>query len=210
MNGLLVGYARVSTEQQDLTAQRDGLHALGVGDDRIYVDHGLTGTNRDRPGLRLALAACRAGDTFVVTKLDRLARSLPDARDILDELTKRNVKLSLGGSIHDPTDPVGRLLFTVLAMVAEFEADLIRMRTSEGMQVAKAKGRLRGKQPKLKPNQAKHLLELHDLGTCTQAELAELFGVGRSTIYRILDRIRPAPPEPERPFAHLANQKADN
>jgi DNA invertase Pin-like site-specific DNA recombinase len=106
------GNARVSTEQQDLTAQRDGLHALGVGDDRIYVDHGLTGTNRDRPGLRLALAACRAGDNFVVTKLDRLARSLPDARDILDELTRRNVKLSLGGSIHDPTDPVGRLCST--------------------------------------------------------------------------------------------------
>jgi len=124
-----VGYARVSTEQQDLTAQRDGLHALGVGDDRIYVDHGLTGTNRDRPGLRMALAVCRSGDTFVVTKLDRLARSLPDARDILDELTKRNVKLSLGGSIHDPTDPVGRLLFNVLATVAEFEPDLMRMRT---------------------------------------------------------------------------------
>jgi DNA invertase Pin-like site-specific DNA recombinase len=160
MNELLVGYARVSTEQQDLTSQRNGLHALGVGDDRIYVDHGLTGTNRDRPGLRLAPAACRARDTLVVTKLDRLARSLPDARDILDELTKREVKLSLGGSIHDPTDPVGRLLFNVLAMVAEFESDLIRLRTREGMKVATAKGRLRGKQPKLKPNQAKHLLEL--------------------------------------------------
>jgi len=122
MNELLVGYARVSTEQQDLTSQRNGLHALGVGDDRIYVDHGLTGTNRDRPGLRLALAACRAGDTLVVTKLDRLARSLRDARDILDELTRRNVRLSLGGSIHDPTDPVGRHLFNVLSMVAEFES----------------------------------------------------------------------------------------
>jgi DNA invertase Pin-like site-specific DNA recombinase len=132
MNELLVGYARVSTEQQNLTAQRTGLRALGVGDDRIYVDHGLTGTNRDRPALRLALAACRAGDTLVVTKLDRLARSLPDARNILDELTKQNVKLSLGGSIHDPTDPVGRLLFNVLAMFAEFETDLIRMRTREG------------------------------------------------------------------------------
>ena len=77
MNELLVGYTRVSTEQQDLTAQRDGLHALGVGDDRVYVDHGLTGTNRER----LAWAACRSGDTLVVTKLDRLARSLPDARD---------------------------------------------------------------------------------------------------------------------------------
>jgi DNA invertase Pin-like site-specific DNA recombinase len=204
MNELLVGYARVSTEQQDLTAQRIGLNALGVGDDRIYVDHGLTGTNRDRPGLRLALAACRAGDTLVVTKLDRLARSLPDARDILDDLTKRNVKLSLGGSIHDPTDPIGRLLFNVLAMVAEFESDLIRLRTREGMTVAKAKGRLRGKQPKLKPNQAKHLLELHDSGTYTQAELAELFGVGRSTIYRTIERMRPKSIEPERPFAHRA------
>jgi DNA invertase Pin-like site-specific DNA recombinase len=196
MNELLVGYARVSTEQQDVTAQRNGLHALGVGDDRIYVDHGLTGTNRDRPGLRLALAACRAGDTLVVTKLDRLARSLPDARDILDELTRRNVKLSLGGSIHDPTDPVGRLLFNVLAMVAEFESDLIRLRTREGMKVAKAKGRLRGKQPKLKPNQAKHMLELHDCGNYTQAELAELFGVGRSTIYRTIDRMRTKPVNP--------------
>ena len=89
-------------------------------------------------------------------------------------------------------------------MVAEFEADLIRMRTREGMKVAKAKGRLRGKQPKLKPNQATHLLELHDLGTHTQAELAELFSVGRSTIYR---RVRPAPPEAEQPFTHLANQQ---
>jgi DNA invertase Pin-like site-specific DNA recombinase len=90
-------------------------------------------------------------------------------------------------------------------MVAEFEADLIRLRTREGMKIAKAKGRLRGKQPKLKPNQAKHLLELHDLGTYTQAELAELFGVGPLMVYRTIERMRPMPPEPERPFAHLAN-----
>src|SRR5919206_1571088 len=157
MDALLIGYARVSTDEQDLTAQREALAALGVSIERMYVDHGLTGTNRDRPGLALALAARRAGDTLVVTKLDRLARSLPDARDILEELTQRNVRLSLGGSVHDPTDPVGRLLFNVLAMVAEFEADLIRARTREGMQVARAKGHLRGKQPKLTVNQAKHL-----------------------------------------------------
>ena len=150
---------RVSTQEQDLTAQRDGL-ARSASRPRIYVDHGLTGTNRDRPGLREALAACRAGDTLVVTKLDRLARSLPDARAIAEDLTKRKVRLSLGGSIYDPTDPVGRLLFNVLAMVAEFEADLIRTRTREGMQVANAKGRLRGKQPKLNPRQEAHLVEL--------------------------------------------------
>lgn len=126
--------------------------------ERTHVDHGLTETNRERPGLREALAACRSGDTLVVTKLDRLARSLPDARQILADLTTRDVKLSLGGSVHDPTDPVGRLLFNALAMVAEFASDLIRLRTREGMKVAKAKGRLQGKQPKLNPHQEAHLL----------------------------------------------------
>lgn len=75
MAGLKIGYARVSTTGQDLTAQREGLIALGVHTDQVYVDHGLTGTNRTRPGLREALAAVRSGDTLVVTKLDRLARS---------------------------------------------------------------------------------------------------------------------------------------
>jgi DNA invertase Pin-like site-specific DNA recombinase len=188
MPGLNIGYARVSTDQQDLTAQRDGLQALGVVAERIYVDHGLTGTNRERPGLHQALAACRAGDTLVVTKLDRLARSLPDARAIADELTQREVKLNLGGSVHDPTDPVGRLLFNVLAMVAEFESDLIRMRTKEGMKVAKAKGRLRGKQPKLSPTQEAHLVKLYRAGEHTVSELEELFPVTRSTIYRAIAR----------------------
>ena len=186
--GLNIGYARVSTDEQDLTAQRDGLRALGVAAERIYVDHGLTGTNRERPGLHQALAACRAGDTLVVTKLDRLARSLPDARSIADELTERSVKLNLGGSVHDPTDPVGRLLFNVLAMVAEFESDLIRMRTREGMKVAKAKGRLRGKQPKLSPKQEAHLVALYRAGEHTVSELEELFPVTRSTIYRAVGR----------------------
>jgi len=127
---------------------------------------------------------------LVETKLDRLARSLPDARAIADELTSRQVKLNLGGSVHDPTDPVGRLLFNVLAMVAEFEADLIRMRTREGMKVAKAKGRLRGKQPKLSPTQEAHLVALYRAGEHTISELEELFTVTRSTVYRALQRAR--------------------
>jgi len=150
------------------------LASLGVAPERIYVDHGLTGTNRERPGLREAMAACRDGDTLVVTKLDRLARSLPDAREIIDDLTRRQVKLSLGGSLHDPTDPIGRLLFNVLAMVAEFESDLIRLRTREGIKVAKAKGRLRGKQPKLNPRQEAHLVARHNAGEHSTAELGDL------------------------------------
>ncbi|MFC4245084.1 recombinase family protein [Gryllotalpicola reticulitermitis] len=185
---MLIGYARVSTIEQDLTAQRDALTALGVDAKHIHVDHGLTGTNRARPGLREALAAVRDGDTLVVTKLDRLARSLPDARDIAEELTNKGVALSLGGSIYDSNDPVGRLLFNVLGMVAEFEADLIRMRTREGMAVARAKGRLKGKKPKLTAVQRKLLLKMHAAGEHSQGELAEVFSVSRATIYRELQR----------------------
>jgi DNA invertase Pin-like site-specific DNA recombinase len=184
-----IGYARCSTLAQDLTLQQQQLRALGA--DRIYIDHGLTGTNRDRPGLREAMAAVRDGaDSLVVTKLDRLARSLPDARNIVDELTARGVNLQLGASVHDPRDPMGRLLFNVLAMVAEFEADLIRARTREGMQLAKAKGRLRGKQPKLNPKQEGHLMSLHAAGDHTVSELAELFSVSRGTVYRAVERAR--------------------
>jgi hypothetical protein len=147
MSALLVGYAGCSTDQQDLTAQRDALFGLDVEAERIYVDHGLTGTNRERPGLREALAACRASDTLVVTKLDRLARSLPDARAIADELTSRQISLSLGGSVYDPTDAVGRLLLNVLVMVAEFESDVIRLRTREGMKVARPRAGSAGSSP---------------------------------------------------------------
>src|SRR3954469_16677188 len=86
------------------------------------------------------------------------------------------------------TDPVGRLLFNALAMVAEFEADLVRLRTREGMKVAKAKGRLKGKAPKLSPRQEAHLVALHQAGEHTGAELAELFSVARSTVYRAIQR----------------------
>src|SRR5664280_3920032 len=119
------------------------------------------------------------------------ARSLPDARTLADELTIRQVSLNLGGSVYDPTDPVGRLLFNVLAMVAEFESDLIRLRTREGMKVAEAKGRLRGKQPRLNQRQEAHLVALLKGGEYSTAELADLFGVARSTVYRAVERATP-------------------
>ena len=152
--GILIGYARCSTEKQDLTAQREILHGLGVAEERVYLDHGLTGTNRSRPGLNSALAALREGDTLVVPKLDRLARSVPDARAIGDSLAARGVRLSLGGSVYDPSDPMGKCFFNILATFAEFEVDLLRMRTREGMAIARAKGRLKGKAPKLSPHPA--------------------------------------------------------
>ncbi len=144
METVKIGYARCSTLSQYLKAQRKALRELGVHESRIYTDHGLTGTNRERPGLEQALDALREGDTLVVSKLDRPARSVPDARTIADELRERGVKLALGATVHDPSDPMGKMFFNIVATFAEFEADLIRMRTREGMAIAKAKGKLRG------------------------------------------------------------------
>lgn len=184
----IIGYARCSTDKQDLTAQRNQLTALGVTDDRIYLDHGLTGTNRDRPELGKALEAVRDGDTFTVTKLDRLARSVPDALDILGKLDQRGVRFALGASVYDWSDPMSKMFLQILAVIAEFEGNLIRQRTREGMAIARDKGKLKGKPPKLSPNQRALLLATHAAGKHTVVELAEMFSVSRPTIYRELAR----------------------
>ncbi|EBX2707454.1 helix-turn-helix domain-containing protein [Salmonella enterica subsp. enterica serovar Uzaramo] len=188
MAEIRIGYARCSTDRQDLTAQQEALVKLGVSPERIYTDKGLTGSNRQRPGLDQALAAVRRGDTLVVPKLDRLARSVPDAREIADALQARGVKLALGASVYDPEDPVGKMFFNVLATFAEFEGDLIRLRTREGMAIARAKGKLRGKQPKLSEKQQKELCRMHETGQYSISDLAELFSVSRPTVYRTLSR----------------------
>jgi DNA invertase Pin-like site-specific DNA recombinase len=151
MTAIRIGYARCSTDKQDLTALHQALLQLGVDAERIYLDHGLTGTNRNRPGLDQALAAVRPGDTLVVPKLDRLALSVPDARDIGDSLAARGVALALDRTLHDPADPMGKMFFNILATFAEFEVDLLPLRTREGMAIAKAKDKLRGKQQAHRP-----------------------------------------------------------
>jgi DNA invertase Pin-like site-specific DNA recombinase len=166
--------------------QRQALIALGVAPDRIYIDQGMSGTNRERPGLDQALAAVRGGDTLVVPKLDRLACSVPDARDIGDTLAQRGVTLSLGGRTYDPDDPMGKMLFNILATFAEFEVDLIRMRTREGMAVARAQGKLKGRQPKLTPKQQRELKRMHETGEYTITDLGELFSVSRPTVCRTI------------------------
>lgn len=152
--------------QADLTAQREILLSLNVPEDRIYLDHGLTGTNRDRPGLARALAAVRAGDTLVVPKLDRLARSVPDVRDIGDSLTAGGVKLSLGGTLYDPADPMGG---------------------GAGQGQAQGEAAQAHRPPAEPPGQQ------HQFGEHTIADLAELFSVSRATVYRVLERHQNAP-----------------
>ena len=121
-------------------------------------------------------------------KLDRLARSVPDARAIADELEKRGVKLALGASVYDPADPMGKMFFNILATFAEFESDLIRMRTKEGMAIARAKGKLKGKKPKLSDRRQTELRRMYDTGDYSISDLAELFDVSRPTVYRVLQR----------------------
>lgn len=188
MMKILIGYARCSTDKQDLSAQQSALLELGVSLDRIYVDRGLTGAHRSRPGLDQALAAVRAGDTLVVPKLDRLARSVPDARSIADSLLARGVRLALGSTVYDPSDPMGKMFFNILATFAEFEGDLIRLRTREGMAIARAKGKLRGKKPILSDKQHKELRRMYDTGEYSISDLADIFSVSRPTVYRTLKR----------------------
>lgn len=182
---MLIGYARCSTDAQDLAAQLVALQARGVHPEAIHTDRGLSGATRARPGLERALAACRAGDTLVVSALDRLGRSVRDLHDIADELAAKGAALNVGGTVHDPTDPLGRLFFTLLAAFAEFERELLRARTREGMAIARAKGRLRGRAPKLSTAQRRHLLALVAAGEHSPAEIGALLGVSRSTVYRI-------------------------
>ena len=127
----------------------------------------------------------------MVPKLDRLARSVPYARAIGDGLAGRGIKLSLGGLVYDPADPMGKMFF-ILATFAEFEVDLLRMRTREGMAVARAKGKLRGKQPKLSARQQRELERMAATGEYTIADLAEVFTVSRATVYRTLQRTQVA------------------
>ncbi|MDQ2813949.1 MAG: recombinase family protein [Actinomycetota bacterium] len=162
------------------------------GGARPREDHRGPGRRgRARRGLLdQALAAVRAGDTLVVPKLDRLARSIPDARNIGDTLAGHGIRLSLGGAIYDPADPMGKMFFHILATFAEFEVDLLRMRTREGMAVARARGKLRGEPPKLSVRQQAHLVQLHTAGEHSISDLAEMFSVSRATVYRSLERAR--------------------
>lgn len=184
-----IGYARVSTRGQELEVQQGLLRNLGVDDVNILLDHGYTATNRNRPGLARALDRLREGDYLVVTKLDRLARSVPDAHAIAQEVTDKGAKLQLGSEVYDPNDPMGRLMFNMLSMIAQFERDLISARTREGMELARQRGRLKGKPPKLTEHQQNTVARWIRNNTMTQAEMAQTLGVAPSTITRTKKRL---------------------
>jgi len=185
---LRIGYARCSSVPEDLDREREALAAAGVAADRIYLDVGLSGITRARPALGEAMAACWAGSMLVVTGLDRLARSVPDARDMVTTLADRHVTLVIGESVYDASEPLGAQLGAVLAVVADFEAALVRGRTVEGMRIARVKGRLKGRSPKLTPAREEHVVQLYEAGEYTTSEIGELLRISRSTVYRAVKR----------------------
>lgn len=180
----LIGYARVSTRDQDLTTQEAHLRAAGCG--RIFTEK-ITDIRRARPQLDRMLDHLRAGDVIVVTRLDRLARSILDLLDIVERLSEAGAGLrSLAEPWADTTTPAGRIVLTVFGGMAEFERSLIVERTSSGRAAAKARGTKFGRKPKLEPAQLKHIYQLVDDGKASRQEIADLFGIDRSTLYRLL------------------------
>ncbi len=183
---LLLGYARVSTDAQELAGQRDELHAAGCT--RIYAEK-ITGTQRNRPELARLLDHLRPGDVVTVTRLDRLARSTRDLLDIAERIQEAGAGLrSLAEPWADTTTPAGRMVLTMFAGLAEFERTLIIDRTRTGREAAKAKGVKFGPRPTLSADQAAHARRLIDQEGHTVKEVADLLGVHRSTLYRALEK----------------------
>ena len=183
-----IGYARVSTEDQNLDLQRDALNAAGCA--VIYEDQVSGAVNgAGRKGLADALAACGAGDVLVVWKLDRLGRSLLDLVELVERLKAAGVGLKVltgHGASVDTTTANGRLVFGIFAALAEFERELIRERTKAGMQAAKRRGRHVGRPRRLDPAQLEHARALIASGK-GKGNVAALLGVDVSTLRRALE-----------------------
>ena len=178
---MLVGYARVSTGEQNLDLQRDALTHAGC--EHVYTDE-MSGVKAERPGLRQALMFLREGDTLVVWRLDRLGRSLTDLIARMAELRQRNVGFkSLHESI-DTTSPAGKLQFHIFSALAEFERDLIRERTMAGLRAARARGRFGGSKPKLTPDKVKMAASLMKDKSNRIKDICQTLGVSRPTLYR--------------------------
>ncbi len=175
--------ARVLARDQHPHAQTDALTATGC--DKVFTDH-ASGTLAKRPALEQALDYLRPGDTLVITKQDRLGRSVCNLKALADHLQQREVGLRALSQGIDTTTPDGRLFFHMLAAIAEFEHDLIVERTHDGLAAARARGRQGGPKFKMTPNRARQARAMYDDGQHTVQEIADTFGVSRPTIYRHL------------------------
>ena len=178
---MIIGYGRVSTEDQRLDAQITALKEAGA--ERVFADK-IGGTKRKRPELDKMLEQLRRGDVVLVTKYDRLARSLTDLLDIVAQIETAEAGFRSLAEDIDTTTPAGRLIFHVFASIAQFERERIRERTMEGLDAARKKGRIGGRPPALSTDQKAEVLRLKDEGRALK-DIAALFKVSLATVKRV-------------------------
>lgn len=180
---MLMGYARVSTDDQHLDLQRDALNQAGC--DRLFEDT-ASGIKAERRGLVELLTVLRPGDTVIVWRLDRLGRSLKDLIQLVEKLDTINVGLRSLQENIDTTSAGGKLVFHLFGALAEFERNLINERTRAGLAAARARGRQGGRKKRLDPEKQKLALQLYHERRHTVAEICRLMGIGRTTLYNYL------------------------
>jgi len=187
---LIFGYARVSTQDQNLYLQLDALHKANVEDENLYTDK-LSGKTLDRPRFNDLMKVLRKGDVLIVYKMDRISRSLKDLISIIEELKKRGIEfMSLHEQI-DTTSSVGRLTFHIFGALAEFERSLISDRTKEGLQAARARGRVGGR-PKHDPNKVRLALSMYKDGKYSIGDICAASGFGKTALYRYIKQEKAA------------------
>ena len=179
---MILGYARVSTKDQNLDGQRDAL--AGAGAEKIFADT-ITGTARSRLELDQMMKELRDGDVVVVTKYDRLARSMKDLLEIVEQIEARGAGFRSLGEDIDTTSPAGRLVFHVFASIAQFERERIVERTKEGLEAARKRGRVGGRPPALSSAQQAEAKRMRDVEMRPIPEIAGLFKVSDKTIRRV-------------------------
>src|SRR5436305_1010100 len=180
---MLVGYARVSTQDQTLALQQDALDKAGCG--RVFTDT-ASGAKAERKGLDEALAYARAGDTLVVWKLDRLGRSIRHLIDVINGLQDRGIGFRSLTEQIDSTTSGGKLIFHVFAALAEFERDIIRERTQAGLTAARARGRVGGRPKALTPKQSSIAQTLYNEKTSAITDICKTLKISRATLYRYI------------------------
>ncbi len=184
---MLVGYARVSTDDQNLNLQRDALNQAGC--EQIFEDQ-FSGVKAERPGLQQALTYARAGDTIVVWRLDRLSRSLKDLIEMVTLLESNSIGLKSLQEAIDTSSSSGKLIFHIFGALAEFERNLIRERTQTGLQAARARGRKGGRPKALDKDKQALAVKLYDEKKHTVDQICEMMGVSKPTLYKYIEAVK--------------------
>jgi DNA invertase Pin-like site-specific DNA recombinase len=184
---MIFGYARVSTIEQNLDRQIDQLKGAGAEE---IIQEKITGTKADRPQLNRLFDKLRKGDTILIADLTRLSRSTKDLFSLVEQIEKKGANIkSLKECWLDTTTPQGKLMFTFMAGISQFERDLISQRTREGLESARTRGKVGGRKPKLDDNKKKTVYDLYQQKKLTVLEICDMFNITKPTLYKIVEAL---------------------